>query len=137
MRKYLTIPIILLLGGCGAAAAPKAAVTVTSEPLPAVTVTSDPVTVTKEVKVPVTPQACKDAIDAANAIMSASAEGTDLYSQALNIAAQAVQAAALADWATMDRLTDQLGGVNEKLQKVTAEINSSKYPSLRNQCTES
>ena len=103
-------------------------------PAAVVTVTPAPVETQAETATTATPQVCLDALDEAEIVFMASAEGFGLFATFAGLSADAVEAAAMWDVDTMDRLTVDIGGVAEDLGVQSDIVASSNFASLAASC---
>ena len=91
-------------------------------------------TETVEVEVPVVPQECRDALDAADDIILASADLMDLMSEGFYLAGEAVVAAGSFDYITMEAINDELGILLGEVDAASAVFDSTTYPAARDAC---
>jgi len=105
-------------------------------PEPEVRTETKTVTEEVEVEVPVevTPQACVDAIAAADEGFIVAGDGFALFGEFADLSSQAVIAASEWDVATLDALTPQIEDVNARLNGLTVELEQSDYRALADEC---
>lgn len=97
-------------------------------------VETETITETVEVEVPVVPQECRDALDAADDMLLASADLMDLMSEGFYLAGEAVVAAGSFDYITMEAINDELDILLGEVDAASAVFDSSTYPTARDAC---
>lgn len=109
----------------------------TAEPAEVITETvteTETITETVEVEVPVVPQECRDALDAADDMLLASADLMDLMSEGFYLAGEAVVAAGSFDYITMEAINDELDILLGEVDAASAVFDTSTYPAARDAC---
>ena len=107
----------------------------TAEPAEVITETvTETETITETVEVEVVPQECRDALDAADDMLLASADLMDLMSDGFYLAGEAVVAAGSFDYITMEAINDELGILLGEVDAASAVFDTSTYPAARDAC---
>ena len=137
-KQYLipavTLVVGLAIGAAGTAGAPE------SEPAPTVTMTASPepaptVTVTAEPEViEQLPQACIDALGAADSLLSVNAELAFLVADHFGEEREAWNQVAAGNWDYLPTYTDQMQDFNSESSDLFAQVEASDYAALKAAC---
>ena len=138
-KQYLIPAVTLVIGlvigtaaGTAEAPEPEPAPTVTMtaspEPAPTVTVTAEPEVIEQ------LPQACIDALGAADSLMGINAELAFLVARHMGEEGEAWTQVGAGNWGYLSTYTDQMEDFNSEVEGLFAQVEASDYGALKAAC---